>query len=193
MIARDTLRTGETMMRKTIAPILKCFAITALAGALFLHGGARAAPKKVVLGVKPIYQTDYPEVLFEFQGKGRTIKESGCGVICVSMALNFLVPEAEQTPESLFITAFEEGKYHGSGLSQSVLVGMLKRYGLDPVSCGAQIRWIRRAIRSGYPIIAYMGEGRFSNGGHYILLCGINHRDDGSSINMGGFCHNRKT
>ena len=145
--------------------------------ALFLPGTALSG-YSVVLDVEPLYQKDYPDILFELNGKGRSVKEVGCGAVCVSMAIHFLAPEAEQTPETLFLWAYEQGLYSGNGLSMKTLSEMLRSFGLDVSWCGPYRNRLRRALRDNCPIIAYMSKGRFTDSGHYILICGINHKDE---------------
>ncbi len=151
--------------------------ILSLVLALLLLPLSAGARPLVVLKINPLYQADYETPLFEYKGEKKSVSVSGCGTVCVSMVLSLLVPEAEQTPESLFLWANEEGYYKGNGLSLQTLVKMLKNHGVESKIRSGSIKTVKRALKQGQPIIVYVGKGYFSDGGHYILLYGYNSED----------------
>lgn len=122
--------------------------------------------------VRPIYQEDYTETVAVFGGQEKSVSSSGCGAVCMSMAIEYLTGR-RVSPQSLFDWAYDNGHYHGDGLSHEVLREMAQLHGISG-------RWIENeqgpvlaALGKGYPVIAHMGPGTFTSGGHYILLRGI--------------------
>lgn len=143
---------------------------------LLLPSGAMAVNtrKDVTLEIAPLYQGDYQKVLFTYNKEGKTVASSGCGAVCLSMAMSYLDKTVAQDPESLMMWAFLHDYYKGTGLSCKTMTQILEDYGF----CG---KWlskepllpVRKALEAGCPVIAYVGEGYFSSAGHYILIYGI--------------------
>ncbi|MDO4541066.1 MAG: hypothetical protein Q4B48_08280, partial [Syntrophomonadaceae bacterium] len=83
------------------------------------------ARSDVTLGIEPLYQTDYTDTLCTYEGEEKSVKTSGCGAVCLSMAMGYLDSTVEQTPETLFLWACDSDLYHGNGLGYSALVSIL--------------------------------------------------------------------
>lgn len=132
-----------------------------------------AARTNIRLKVEPLYQDDYRRALFQYEGVEKSVSSSGCGAVCVSMAISFLAPETEQTPESLLLLAYEKQLYYGSGLSRRALSQILDAYDLEGEWVGKGPKRLRRELRAGRPMIAYMGPGTFTTTAHYIIISGI--------------------
>jgi len=128
----------------------------------------------IKLDIIPLFQRDYPKVLFTLKGKDRSVALSGCGAICVSMIIGYFKPEIQQSPETLLTKVYEDKLYRGYGLSQKALMHLLSIYDIEYKWCQMGKKGIRDTLKNGSPIIAYMGKGRFTNNGHYILITGIN-------------------
>lgn len=151
--------------------IVVCFLVVFVAAPTLALAGSRT-----VQDVEPVYQTDYDEVLFTYRGQNRSVSSSGCGATCASMVLNYYLPEVEQTPETLLMWVYENDLYKGNGLSSQAVQAVLKEYGIEGKWIGGYPNQIRRALLDGKLVIALMGKGTFSNGAHYILLCGVDYR-----------------
>ncbi len=162
---------------KHAIPWLWLLIMAVLLSLFVLLPSAAMAQSEIFLDVKPIYQADYPTPLFQYKGQDKSVSTSGCGAVCVSMALSLLLPEAEQTPETLLLWAYEEGLYKGNGLSHKTMGLMLEAHGLEGKWLGKKTKTLRVALKAGKPIIAYMGPGTFTNSGHYILISGIDRKD----------------
>ena len=135
------------------------------------------AKSLIRLNVDAIYQDDYTQALFEYNGYPRSVSSSGCGAACVSMVIDLLAPHIDQTPETLLLWAYNHELYTGSGLSINTLIEMLNTFELDGKLIGKHPKRIRTALRAGEPLIAYMGPGIFTNSGHYIVIAGIDKVD----------------
>ncbi len=122
----------------------------------------------------PLYiQGDYKTTVCYLGGEAKSAASSGCGAACSSMVISYLTGNTSQNPHTLFKWAYDNGYYHGSGLSHSAVSAMLNLYGVSGEWIGKDEAAIVAALTEGKPIIAHMGPGVFTKGGHYILLRGI--------------------
>ena len=127
--------------------------------------------------VPRLYQNDFQTPICEYDGEARSVATSGCAFTCLSMALFYLTGDQKQNPDTLFREACLDKRYVGNGIAQLDILQMAKAHGLHAVRYRASIGAIRRAMAKGYPIIASMGKGYFGNG-HYIILRGLNEKDE---------------
>ncbi len=113
-----------------------------------------------------------------------TIKSSGCGPTSLAMVLNFY--GANEDPKSV-ASSFEAGGYRvcGSGSSYS---GFTNSTAVTSNNMQGEIipiadhTSITSHLQADQPIIISVGKSRFTNGGHFIVLTGIN-QDGTFSIN----------
>lgn len=134
------------------------------------------------MAIPQLFQADFTNILAVYKGEERSVKSSGCGAVCLSMALAYLRPDLAQSPETIFRDACLAGYYKGNGLSMATIRSLAQRYGIQAEYGGKYRSAIRAALSQGYPVIAYMDKGCFSGGGHYVLLRGIT-QDDQVRIN----------
>lgn len=134
------------------------------------------------MAIPQLYQADYTNILAVYKGEGKSVMSSGCGAVCLSMALAYLRPDLAQSPEIIFRDACLAGYYKGNGLSMATIRSLAQGYGIQAEDGGKYKSTIRAALSQGCPVIAYMDKGFFSGGGHYILLRGIT-QDDQVRIN----------
>ena len=87
------------------------------------------------------------------------------------MVLAYLTGNTEQNPYLLFCAAVDAGRYHGNGLSHDTLIWLAEQYGATGRWTGSESA-VLDALESGRPVIAHMGEGAFTEKGHYIVLRG---------------------
>lgn len=139
--------------------------------------GTGYAASNYLLDVKPIYQYNYPSVIFTYQDEPKSVELAGCGAACVSMALKYFDESILQTPETLLTWALEDGYYTGNGLSRLALKQMLSQYDYQGEWISGDMKLIRKALKNGYPIVARMGAGTFTTGGHYILIVGMDRKN----------------
>ena len=129
------------------------------------------------MAIMALYQGDYPEPVCRVNGASRSVASSGCGAVCVSMVVSYLTGNAEQTPDVVFRSAVDKGDYFGYGLTHETLSELLQENGVNSEWILNDADAITQALRAGKPVIAHMGRGTFTNGGHYIVLRGITDDD----------------
>ena len=100
----------------------------------------------------------------------------GCGPTALAMAVSGMTGNII-TPEALAGWAASAGyaALH-SGSYLSIVQGTAARYGLDCASIpvnGATADTLYDALASGGVLVALMGPGHFTSGGHFILLHGV--------------------
>ena len=140
------------------------------------HEGASYAEGGLL--VPRLFQKDYTNTLVILDGDGKSVESSGCAAVCLSMALAYLYLELPQSPETIFRDACLAGLYQGNGFNLSSIKKLGEGYGIEVQQVGRYPGAVRTALMKGFPVIAYMGKGLFSNGGHYILLRGFAEEDD---------------
>lgn len=133
----------------------------------------QSVPLKGGMSIPYISQLDYTDTVCVFQGMNKSVKSSGCGAACVSMVVQYLTGNTDQTPDTLFAWAFEKGYYYGDGLSHECLVEMAGLYGVSGRWIDNDAKQIKAALRQNKPVIAHVGPGLFTANGHYIVLRGL--------------------
>lgn len=155
-----------------------------------LDAGSLSIPENG-MPIPLIYQSRYTRAVCEVEGVSKSAASSGCGAAAASMIIAY-VGDFDQTPYSLFYWAAKNGRYSGDGLDYATLRDMLSRHGVDSRMMGVCAENILRALRENHPIILLMGEGHFTNDGHYIVLRGLDANgkllvnDPNSSSRSGG-------
>lgn len=119
-----------------------------------------------------ILQGDYEDTVAVFAGEDKSVKTSGCGAVSLSMAIEYLTGRAV-SPQVLFEWAVEHEYYFGDGLSHEALTDMARLNGVKGTWIANEPKPVLRALKAGRPVIAHMGPGTFTAGGHYILLRGV--------------------
>lgn len=139
---------------------------------------ARQWAGRIVLGeggmpIPQLYQLDYTKAVCVYNGVKRSVSTSGCGATSLSMVIAYLTGDTEQSPYTLLREACQRGMYRGDGLGRRQLAKLAKRHGVAG-------RWRRmdedgllETLRAGTPIIANMGQGEFTERGHYVVLRGV--------------------
>lgn len=114
-----------------------------------------------------------------------TVKSGGCGVVCASMIVENLTGAA-MPPEKMAPYAIKEGARVSGGTSMVILAQALARdYGLKFVTTNDE-NLLQQHLQKGGMAVANVGgnspgyTGVFSDGGHYIVVAGLN--SDGKLI-----------
>lgn len=121
-------------------------------------------------------QTDYPNYTYFAD---RSIKQSGCGPSSLSIAVSSLLDEDHDPVELVDMTCNKKNLCTArNGTYWSAMVSVPLEYGLKSVQVGANVRGVQQvldALATGEAIvIAIMGPGHFTTGGHFITLTGVN-------------------
>lgn len=151
--------------RKSIALII----VVLMLVPLFAIQVSAATTYERKLGVPVDYQYNYTTVRY---GTNKSCASSGCGAASASMVVEYFTGNTSQSPDTLFKWACDNGWYTGSGLSYAAVKKLCSNYGVTLTWVGTQAEIIS-ALKAGNPIIALMGPGTFTSGGHYIVLSGI--------------------
>ena len=113
-------------------------------------------------------------------GKPATIASHGCGPTSLAIILSSF-EQREINPMTVTQQVCSAGGCYSSGSSYGTLATVAQTYGYKTqfVSRSGDISKVTDALASGDSlVIALMGKGTFTNGGHYIVLTGT--RSDGS-------------
>lgn len=98
----------------------------------------------------------------------------GCGPTVMSMVVSTLGTEVVD-PAQMAQAAYEEGYCApGSGSYLSIVEGMAQYFGLGAQSCGEiSPEELCQRLATGELMVALMGPGHFTKGGHFIVLRGV--------------------
>ncbi|WP_458407501.1 C39 family peptidase [Anaerotignum sp.] len=100
------------------------------------------------------------------------ISDAGCGPTVLAMAVSSFT-ENEMNPKEMCDWAYVNGYCSvGSGSYHTLIAQGLECFGIDTRVTNSS-KEVEAALESGNPVIALMGEGHFTSGGHFILLCEI--------------------
>lgn len=100
-----------------------------------------------------------------------TIAASGCGPTCVSMIVSYLKNDASITPYVVAEFAMEHGYVTEDNSSLWALMeGGPENWGIQVKECGIDEAEVAQTLERGEPIICNVGEGDFTNEGHFIVL-----------------------
>ena len=104
------------------------------------------------------------------------IGKYGCGPTALAMLASGMTGNIITPEEMAAWTASQGYSALHSGSYLSIVAGTAKRYGLDCASipvAGATADTLYDALSSGGIMVALMGPGHFTSGGHFILLHGV--------------------
>ncbi|MDD2649162.1 MAG: C39 family peptidase [Eubacteriales bacterium] len=133
------------------------------------------------LPIPKLYQIDETEILYGSGKNGKSIATSGCGAVSIAMVGRYL-SGSSYSPRDLFVWAADNGYYRGNGFSYQDMLAMAEYCGFTGEWLSPAKYRIKKALRAGKPVIAWMGAGLFTDGGHYIVLTGWS-RDGMISVN----------
>ncbi len=99
---------------------------------------------------------------------------TGCGPTCLSMVVCGLTNTGRWDPYSCAQFAEEQGYYEwGVGTSWALMTEGAQKLGLTVSSGSISAEYILSNLSESSPMIASMLPGDFTDGGHFIVLCGI--------------------
>lgn len=114
------------------------------------------------------FQNDYPVTRY---GTG-TIASSGCAPTSLAMVISGLTGNTV-TPKD--VVAWTGNQYYvsGQGSAWSIFAACAKNWGLRCSNMGKTQKSVIEALEAGKPVIASMGPGKFTKGGHIIVIRGV--------------------
>ncbi|MFU1797667.1 C39 family peptidase [Paenibacillus azoreducens] len=115
--------------------------------------------------------------------KKQTIGTSACGPTSAAMAISSLTGQTV-LPTTAATYALNNGyRTNDTGTSWSYFASIAKKYGLTCKQTGS-LSEVKKALGEGKLVVASMGKGNFTGGGHYILLVGMAFKDGYTWINV---------
>ena len=135
---------------------------------------------------KPVsyLQTDsrWKNVSYSVKGESTTIGRAGCGTTCAAMVVATLKDKNVTPVEASKFSIDNNYKQKGGGTYANFYPAYFKKYGINCEilwsSAEAQDKKVTQALKDGNWVIASMGKGLWTNGGHYILAYGT----DGTNV-----------
>ena len=101
----------------------------------------------------------------------QTITSSGCGITSMAMVLRSF--GINVSPIDTASYSLQNGfRTENNGTSWGFFASISKKYGLTCQDLGKDTTKVSQYLDRGWPIIASMGPGTFTNGGHFIVLVG---------------------
>ena len=103
-----------------------------------------------------------------------TIGPYGCGPTVMAMVVASMT-DTDTDPATMAAWAVEHGYWaRHSGSYHSIIIGTAQSFGLEAESFPSRDpSELRAALRDGKVLVALMGRGHFTDGGHFILLRGL--------------------
>lgn len=118
------------------------------------------------------YQQDYKDKY----GAG-TISTSGCGPTSVAMVFSYILQE-DLTPDKVVDWTGDKYYYYdpktgeGKGSTWSLFTGCADHWDITCNNLGMDTDKVFSELEAGHIVIASMGAGTFTSGGHFIVLAG---------------------
>lgn len=105
-----------------------------------------------------------------------SIRNKGCAPTCLAMVLSYM--KGQQILPS-DVVAWTGNRYYvnGAGSSWDIFGAVASNWGVSCRGLGHSQSNMLAALSAGKPVIASMGPGTFTKGGHFIVLTGLT--DDG--------------
>ena len=101
---------------------------------------------------------------------GETIAAAGCGPTSAAMVLSYLTGQEVTPPEACAYSTQHGFATNGNGTYEALFPSIGKAYGLTVKQESQTATNIINSLSQGNVIIAHMGPGEFTRGGHYIVL-----------------------
>lgn len=99
---------------------------------------------------------------------------TGCGPTCLSMVVCGLTGESEWNPLKVAQMAEEQGFYvEGAGSSWDLMTAGAEQLGLIVSDVVFDEQHIKAVLEEGKPIICVVRAGDFTEGGHFLVLTGV--------------------
>ncbi len=119
----------------------------------------------------PLFLQWDPRWGYAYYGDDSNIAVSGCGPTSLSMALFYLTGDDSLTPDYLADYSMEHGYYvSGTGTAWALITDIPPLYGVSVSEPDADERLMKRELDKGNILIASVGPGDFTAGGHLLVI-----------------------
>ena len=115
-------------------------------------------------------QGDYKKYSY---GYGKSIAQAGCGPTSLAMILTYYTGKKVTPVDTARYAMDHNYRIKNNGTSDKLFGAMCQEYGVKGEYQKATAENILTSLKQGKKIIAHMGPGTFTKGGHYIVLKGI--------------------
>ena len=100
---------------------------------------------------------------------------SGCGPTIMAMIVNTFKPDSYVTPKEMADFAYSKGCYvKGGGSTHDIVKKCCDEYRIPVKVISPNKENIETALNNNKLLVALVGKGEFTTGGHFILLTEIN-------------------
>ena len=152
----------------------------------YLNTPAKATGAGLTEGEKeqeyPLFLQWDPRWGYAEYGDDSNIGLAGCGPVCLSMALYYLLRDESITPDKIAEYSMKNGYYvSGTGTAWSLMSDVPAKYGVDVSQPGVSEQTIKKALDQGDIIICSMKPGDFTAIGHFIVIYGYD--ENGFQVN----------
>ena len=127
--------------------------------------------KEYIAGYVYFNQTDSA-----WNQNGYCIARAGCGPTSMAVVITSLTGKWV-TPLDTAIWGYQHGFYSRAGSAHEMIPAMAAAYGLKCQGVGTDYNAIKKALKSGKPVVCLMGPGYFTRGGHFMVLVAIDKND----------------
>ena len=136
-----------------------------------IEGDGTSLPGDAVLSAVPLYLQYQDPWGSKAYGDG-TIRKNGCCPTCLAMVFSYLC-QKNIYPDD--VAAWAGNKYYvnGAGTSWGIFTPASSHWGITCTNIGKSEASMVQALRDGKLVVASMGHGTFTKGGHFIVLTGI--------------------
>ena len=105
------------------------------------------------------------------QYSGDCVAITGCGPVCLSMAVFHLTKDENMSPDKIVEFAAEKGYYqNGYGSLWTLVSEGGEELGLNVQELPLDKNIIIRNLEQGNPVICVMGKGDFTSTGHFVVM-----------------------
>lgn len=118
-------------------------------------------------------QSDYRWAKHKY-GNGSFMYSSGCGPTIMAMVVNTFRPQSYMTPKEMSDFAYSKGCYvKNGGSTHDIVKKCCDEYEIPVKVIKADKQNIENALKEKKLLVALVGKGEFTTGGHFILITGM--------------------
>lgn len=118
-------------------------------------------------------QSDYRWAKYKY-GHSSYMYSSGCGPTIMAMIVNTFSPQSYITPREMADFAYSKGCYvKGGGSTHDIVKKCCDEYKIPVKVIKANKENIENALENKKLLVALVGKGEFTTGGHFILITGL--------------------
>lgn len=118
-------------------------------------------------------QSDYRWAKHKY-GKESPMYSAGCGPTTMAMVINTISPSEFITPDKMADFAYSKGCYiDGGGSTHDIVRKCANEYNVNAKVINETANDIKQALDNNKLVVALVGRGEFTQGGHFILITSI--------------------